>query len=188
MNRDVCPTVLGGAARHVGGGCALEGFADVAVDGDVRRGGHLGPSLLLRERSYESVDGVHRPRVEPIRRVAGVCEHGDGIGDRHHAAAALLRAAALQHHPHRAVHHVRPSGVEGGEDPWRRRSVDLVDVVRPRRIRLAGHQVRRGQRSRHVRPVGDVFSGALLPQRDRVLADPWLGAVVHHCHVVGVVR
>ena len=32
----------------------------------------------------------------------------------------------------------RPAGVEGDIDPWRRYSVDVVDVVRPRLERLAG--------------------------------------------------
>ena len=50
-----------GAVRQHGGGGALERLADVAVDGDVRRGGHVGPSLLLTERGDEAVEGVTGP-------------------------------------------------------------------------------------------------------------------------------
>ena len=64
--RRSCVVAPGGAVRHVDGGGALECFADVAVDGDVRRGGHVGPALLLDKRSYETVDGVHRPRMIPV--------------------------------------------------------------------------------------------------------------------------
>ena len=74
-----------GAVRQHGGGGALERLAGVAVDGDVRWGGHVGPSVLLTERGDEAVEGRHRPRVEPVVQVAGVHVHPVGSAERDEA-------------------------------------------------------------------------------------------------------
>ena len=78
-----------GAVRDHGGCGALERFAGVAVDGDVRWGGHVGPSLLLTERGDEAVEGRHRPRMEPIVQVAGVQVHPVGSAERDEADVVL---------------------------------------------------------------------------------------------------
>ena len=58
------PVVIGYDARH-----KSDVFATDTAE--VMAGAGLVP-LLLRERRYESVDGVHRPRVEPLGRAARI--------------------------------------------------------------------------------------------------------------------
>ena len=85
----MCPfRTLGQSDMHGGGG-ALECLAGVAVDGDVRWGGHVGPSVLLTERGDEAVEGRHRPRVEPVVQVAGVQVHPVGSAERDEADVVL---------------------------------------------------------------------------------------------------
>ena len=69
------PSVHDGAVRHVGGGGALECFAGVAVDGDVRRGGHVGHChakcslTVTAHRSICSAPGVYgNTRMDGRRR------------------------------------------------------------------------------------------------------------------------
>ena len=108
-----------GAVGQVGGRRALEHFAGVAGDGDVQRGGHLGPSLLLAERSDEAGEGCHWPRAIAISRVAGVGEHGVGSAERDPACVARLVDRP-------AVEDVRPPGSEGEVDSWGQRSLEVL--------------------------------------------------------------